>query len=384
MKYLTIILILFLAACGNEKTKEIITVIETVTEIVTPPPPPPEIITITETVNTVVDPPPPPTPSIKTLVIYNGTGYGTSDGEYYYHGQKGHITYAGDSMVAVDDILCELDQYGEVLTSYRLPCVPDAVTISGQDVWSFETIIPEDAAAMGAMWKTYTRVWKNNYEHGDWFLNEWEIAGAVTTLSGDVVATSTVGAKYPQTDDLAIAYAGQDGLLIHSNNIDATNSIIRTDQDYPVNFSFNYFLSARQWQKSEGIWYSWNGYEWSESYGLAEQANALTAFIVSGADPPLVVSAGTRIEHNETVLYWIECNTGWLYRFTPSLNRLEQVTRLYAGSGDRIDGVNAAKVISPIMTETALYFRYEGTTYKYNFTGGIISSFASGVTVWGM
>jgi len=408
MKYLIILIILLIAACGQEtKTiksdPEIVTetIIETVTELVEviTPPPPPQIVTVTEYINAPILPPetitvieyvnspipdPPPPPTIKTLVIYNGTGYGTSEGEYYYHGDKGHITYIGNGNIVVDDLLYELDQYGEILTSYRIPCIPDAVTISGQDVWSFEVIPPESAGDMGALYRTYTRVWKNNNEHGDWYLNEWEVTGAVTTESGEVVASSTVGALYPQTTSVAVAYAGQDGLLIHSNNIVATSSIIRTDQDYQVNFTTNYFLSANQWQKSGGIWYSWNGYTWSETYGLTEQANVLTAFIVSGANPPYVIAAGERLEHNETVLYWIECNTGWLYRFTPSLDRLEQIMRLYNGSGDRIDGTNAAKVINPVMTDTALYFEYETVIYKYEFTSGLINSFAAGVTVWGM
>ena len=365
MKYLiTILTILLLAACAPEtKTK-------TVPAPYVPPPPPPP----TENNE----------PVIKTVVIYNGTGVGTSEGEYYYHFKSGHITYVGDSTVVVDDIMYELDQYGEIITTYRLPCVPDAVTINGADVWSFENIPPETAGSMGGLYRTYTRVWKNNNEHGSWNLNQWEVVSAVTTLSGDVVAFSTVGVPYPQTSSVAVAYAGQNGLLIHSNNVVATSSTIRTDQDYPVNFSLNYFLSAKQWQKSGDIWYSWNGYEWSESGGLREQANALTAFIVSGPNPPCVTSAGARVEHNETVLYWIECNTGTLYRFTPSLNLLENVDQLYYGTGDRIDGVNAAKVINPIMTDNELYFQYETVTYKYEFTDGLISSFASGVTVWGM
>ena len=58
------------------------------------------------------------------------------------------------------------------------------------------------------------------------------------------------------------------------------------------------------------------------------------------------------------------------------------------GDGDRLYGVNCAKVIKPVLVSgsagDSLYFTWSGSVWKYNFNSGSVSSFVTGAEVWGM
>jgi hypothetical protein len=364
-----IIAILILTACGGGGSSDAPTVY-------LPPPPPP----ITE---------PEPEPEIKphTIIISDGFEVGTSDGEYYYKFADGHAVNARDGFLVVNDILHGIDETGESIISQRLPVAPDAIAI-GASTWSFETIDPATAYSLGALRKPYTRIWRNGDEYGMWWNNQYQVVTAVVTASGDIATKDTLGKWRSTTENgLDVKYAGHGGLLIHSQDTVNRRANIRTAEgDYRVAHNMNYFFAADQWLESDGVFYSWNGYTWDGS--LSEYATALQDFIQPGANSPVIVAAGTREEHSETVLYWIDCSNGWLYRYTPSIDRLEQVFRLYSGSGDRLDGVNCAKIINPVIAgaggDENLYYDYLGTIYKFNFADGMNTSFAAGVTVWGL
>jgi hypothetical protein len=326
-------------------------------------------------------PEPDPTPETsRTIFVYDNQApeIGTSDGEFYYELAQEKAANARSGFISIGDILHGIDDTGESIISQRLPTAPNKIAISGQDIWCFKNI--HDAMSG----RDYTEIWLNNSQYGNWTDNRYTVAEAIVTDSGDIIVLDT-GGKYRNILEpaMVVNYAGHGGILIHS--IDVATHRANID-DTRVAFSTNYFFGAKQWVEADGVYYSWNGYTW-DGTTLTERATIMHEFVTSWwADRPVLVPVGSRIEHGEAVTYWIECNTGWMYRHTPSIDSLEVVARLYQGSGDRSDGLAARGEIKPVLVSgydgDNLYFGWDGTIWKYNFNDALVSSFAAGVEIW--
>lgn len=333
--------------------------------------------------------PPPDTPPValqRTIFIYDKTTpeIGTSDGEYYYPLSQEKAANARDGFISIGDILHGIDDTGTSIITQRLPIIPDKIAIQGANIWCFEIIPADVAGPLGALWKPYTRIYLNNSEYGTWRDNQYEIDDAIVTDSGDIIILDT-GGKYRNIQDpsMVVSYAGHNGLLIHSIDIATRRASIRDiSGDYRVAFNENYFLSSRPYIEANGVYYSWNGHTLAGGV-LTERATIMHEFVTLWyAERPVLVGVGSRVEYSEAVTYWIECNTGMMYRHTPSINLLEEVILLYQGSGLRGDGINAKAEIKPVVAGDYLFYSWGGTVWKYEFASGIISSFAAGVDVW--
>lgn len=352
--FILALLFIALTACGGGNT----------TTILPPAAPPPE-------------PDPPPAAS-RTIFVYDAAApeIGTSDGEFYYPLAQEKAANARDGFISVGDILHGIDDTGASIITQRLPVAPDKIAISGADIWCFKDIYD----AMSG--RDYTMIYLNTEQYGAWTDNQYTVAEAIVTAQGDIIALDT-GGKYRNILDPAqvVNYAGHGGLLIHS--VDAVNRRANIG-DTRVYFSTNYFFGAKQWVEAGDVYYSWNGYTW-DGTTLSEKATQLKDFVLLWySERPIVVPVGSRIEHGEAVTYWIEYNTGWLYRHTPSIDALEQVILLYQGDGTRNGGLALRGEIKPVLVGDDLYYGWSGTIWKYNFTDGLVSSFAAGVLIWGM
>jgi hypothetical protein len=329
------------------------------------------------------EPEPEPRPIIPhTVFVYAPSipEIGTSDGEFYYPIAQEKSANAGQGFISIGDILHGIDDTGESIITQRLPVAPDKIAISGENIWCFENIFD----AMSG--KNYTKIWLNNSEYGAWTDNQYTVDKAIVTASGGIATLDITGKHRNVTESTQIVnYAGQGGLLIHSVDITARRATIEDSTgSYRIAFNENYFLSSRPYIEADGIYYSWNGHTWANGV-LTERATIMHEFVTLWySDRPVLAAVGSRTEHGEAVTYWIECNTGWLYRHTPSINSLEMVIRLYQGSGDRGDGINAKAEIKPVLVGDNLYFGWQGTIWKYNFTARMVSSFADGVEIWAM
>lgn len=360
---LTIIAILLLMACGSGSTT-----------VNVPPISIPAVLPI--------EPPPTPDsgPVIYSLILYDSAGIGFSNGVTYSHFMNGSTVPVSPGRFAVNDIIYTVDNLGMIISETQLPAIPSAVTISGADIWTFETIPPEYAALNGGMNREYTRVWLNYSERGAWLDRQWTATRAVSTLSEDVIAYDTLNRMYTMTGPEVPHYAAQDGIFIHS--VDAVNRTgrIRTDTgNYPISWTTNYFNGADEWLESNGSWYSWNGYIWNATDGLQEQASALTDFI--NWTNPVIIAAGTRMDASLERTYWIEANTGWLWMYTASMDRLEQVVRLYVADGERLTGINHAKGMDARIISDTMYYTFEGAVWRYDFGSGINGPFIAGKKV---
>ena len=355
-RLLIILLVLTLTACGGGGST-----------VILPPVAPP-------------DPEPEPIKATQTIFVYDAQApeIGTSGGEFYYPLAAEKSANARDGFISIGDILHGIDDTGTSIITQRLPVTPDKIAINGSDIWIFQDI--HDVMSGN----DYTMIWLNNDQYGAWTDNRYTVAEAIVTDSGDIIILDTVG-RYRNVQDQAMVvnYASHGGLLIHGVDIGTRRASIRDiGGDHRVAFSTNYFLGSRPYVEAGGIYYSWNGHTFANGV-LTERATIMHEFVTLWySDRPIVVAVGSRIEHGEAVTYWVECNTGILYRHTPSIDSLEEVIQLYMGSGDRSDGINARGEIKPVLTDDNLFFGWGGTDWKYNFNDELVSSFAAGVEIW--
>jgi hypothetical protein len=335
--------------------------------------------------NTYLPPAPPPpiddtTPPAapRVVFVYDPAmpEIGTSDGTYFYQLATDKAANGHDGFISISDVLYQIDATGETVTTSRLPVAPDKIAINGTDIWCFEDIYD---AMTG---KDYTRIMLNSAQYGNWTANQFTVAEAMVTGNNDIIIQDT-GDRYRNITDptQVINYASHGGINIHS--IDATNRRANID-NIRVAFSTNYFFSAKEWVEADGVYYSWNGYTWDGSV-LSEVATKLSDFTTLWySERPVLRGVGSRIEHSEAVTYWIECNTGWLYRHTPSIDSLEMVIQIYQGDGTRNSGQIVYRDIKPVMAGDCLYYTWNGTVWKYDFSSGLVSTFAAGVDIWAM
>lgn len=352
--------------------------------VVIPTDPPPE------------DPPIDPVANPVLFALYDGTTLRYFDGENLTTAYTGDVEFAGPRTVSIDEVLYRFDDMGSVEASEWLPANPEALTLRptgasasarsvaySDEVYTLERIDPDTAYSLGALHEEYTRIFADSVESGAWYLNEWRVDEVFTIANGDVIArdTATFLHNLTSADEYWKAYEG--GIGIRDFNPTSRNAYIcDATGDYYVRWSTNYF-NASKWQECDSTWYSQNGYTWNPTDGLTEQANELWGFNVSPypvtlpyGESPVAVPAGIRYENSEWVTYWIECNSGNLFRHIPSLDRLDQTLRLYTGDGTRATGVSIASYIDPVIVADVLYFHYDGSIMQYDFGTGIVSVFA--------
>lgn len=254
----------------------------------------------------------------------------------------------------------------------------DADFIQGD--WMIELIDPDTAFSLGGLRKDYSQPYFKGVAVGHWSANQWKTEDLIETISGDVIAIDQAGNFHSLTEINGINYAKK--ILIHDFDAVARTAIIEHDSAYSVSWETNYFNGAKDWLELDGVWYSWNGYELETD--LTEYANALWDFnlnvsvlvpdLQSGQNPT-VIGAGVY----DGSLYWIECGTGQLYKFTPENNALEAVNRLYIGDGLRLTGLSYRDSLKPVIIGGDLYFNESGSVWKLDLESGVVGLFFGGV-----
>ena len=347
------------------------------------------------------DPSNTPTNPIK-LALYDGEKLIYYDGIAFYDAYLGNISQAAPRVLSVDDVLYYFDDYGAPMASYWLPAIPEAITVkpSGisakgtivydDDVYTLERIDPAEAYSLGALYKEYTRIFENDVEVGSWNLNQWRAKQVFTIGNGDIVALDDMSAYHNISGDREYWKAFPGGMAIYEH--DATHrTAMFTDAtgDYPERWGNNIFNSSR-WQEAGGAWYSSVGYTWTPSSGLIEHANKLWDFIngpcpvtLENGQKPIVIPAGTRTENSEEVTYWIECDTGYLFRLVASTNTLTNIARIYIGQNTQIYGALVCGTLEPVIIDDVLYFHLDGSIYQYNFATHTVSVFSGDMEIFG-
>jgi hypothetical protein len=263
---------------------------------------------------------------------------------------------------------------------YGLPIAYEWMNIEPDFVcgdWILEKIDPQTALSLGAQAKYHTRIYYQGSEIGHWSANQWEAIGLFKTVSGDVIAIDQNQGFRPVSSNISNINHAKD-LLIYDFDGAGRTAVIAPGGF--VSWSTNSFNQADQWLKVGDIWYSWNGYEYEDN--LIEYANSMWGWNngnppVETSEAPVVIAAGVR-EEFETVLYWIECNSGWLIRYTPSSDQLTAVHRLYMGDGLRMTGIAHESDLKPVIIGDCLYFNESGAIWRLDLDSGIVQLFFGG------
>ena len=122
-----------------------------------------------------------------------------------------------------------------------------------------------------------------------------------------------------------------------------------------------------------GVYYSHNGYKYSYAFGFSKLSTAMNGWNVYPypittiyGEAPTLVPVGVGIQS----IYWLECNTGTLIEYIPSIDQIKSQNRLYIGSGVRSDGIALASSLNPIKVDNYIYFGYQGKVIRFDLLNG--------------
>jgi len=311
--------------------------------------------------------------------IVNNGGMKFFDGDNLWQWKTGVIKKAGSQLYSCDDILYSLDEYGETVQSWNLITTPDVIRVNGTDKWIIKNIDPETAYAAGALYKDYTQIYLNSDIYGDHWSTRQYKAVDMQILNNNVFIKDDIGNWHAITSEHENIRHVNDEFILH--DFDSSTKRAKFN-DIQVSWSTNYFNNATQWIKADGIWYNERGYTW-DGATLTENGTSMSEWNndpqgTGYTEAPVLIAAGSHYENSEDVIYFIECNSGWLIKYISSIDNYELSVRLYNGDGSRETGLLYKDVLKPIIIENHLYF-IMGETYKHDFITGLTAHFASGV-----
>jgi hypothetical protein len=375
IKILIFIFVTLNIACSNDPTRVIVTA---------PPVDPPFI-----------EGPEPPAELGKIfLVLYTENSTKFTDGESVWEWHNGKVHKAKSKIYNFGNVVYKLDDNGNTVDARNLVVEPDSISIDPvyeeiatkgiseppvdlkeSGIWIIEHITAQEAYDMGALYKPYTRIYSDSIEYGNWFDNQYECDNIIV-YNGDIYNKLKTGAWKSVTGQKNnINHVEPDGFAVYNFNIDSHTATI---DGINVTFEYNFFSNAKWWlfSTTENKWYSLNGYTWNGTT-LEEEANVLWDF---RSKSNVMLNIGVREENGEDVLYWIDCSTGQVYRYVPSVDQYQAFIRLYTGDGETETGTFYKKSLSPVITGNYLYFIFDAQTYRYDFKTGLTSHFIGGVS----
>lgn len=304
------------------------------------------------------------------------------DGFALYTWKTGTGCYADFRRLTYNDTLYTMDDHGKVVDSELIqPQHNFCVVEPDGDVWLAYNVPPDVAYAAGCLYKTYTKIYYNNTEYGDWMTRDYETTDFY--LSGaDLISVNTTGSLHHINGSKAnLNSAFENGFTVYDFN--ATTRTAKID-GVDVSWSLNFFNAARVWIKADGVSYSTNGYTWNGAT-LTESTSALAVWrsapdaLTGYHESGVVIFAGVRREASQQVIYLIECNSGYLFRYVPTTNNMTRITRLYNGDGTRTNGNHYKTILKPIVTAEFMFFCFDdGGIYRYNFDTGLIGYLCNG------
>jgi hypothetical protein len=349
----------------------------------------------------VVGPTPPAEFGTVKIALYTSESIKFYDGNTIWEWKTGNIKKATNRIYTSGNVIYKLDERGETIASRNLIIEPDAIAINPEyitsrgeiqeeinlgesDIWIIEHILPQEAYDLGALYKDYTKIYLNSVEQGNWFDNQY-FCEKIVVLNNDIWGQITTGAwKHLNGSKTNIRIVVENGFAIWDYNSSAHTAII---DNIAVSWTTNFLNGANHWLKSGNTWYSQNGYTWDGTTLVEDGSTMLNwrmrPYDTGYSEGVVIIPAGTRYENGEDVLYWIECNSGHVIRYVPSVDQYQLSIRLYTGDGYRSTGLALQQTLSPVIADDYLYFIYDANTYRYSFITGLTSHFTEGVSeVW--
>lgn len=297
-------------------------------------------------------------------------------------GTTGNINRIQSQAFQIDNNLIQFDKDGQETSSLTLSFTPSVISQTDAGLFYIKEIPPDEALAMGGLYRTYSEIYRDHVVISPWYLNEWKCDNIISAGSEVyALAGSTYHQLYGMYSD--IVYIEPGAFVMHS--WDSINSRINFNSNIET-FATNNILNARNWQEYDGLYYSENGFTWSESDGLSEAVTALWDFTSSPypvdlpqGQAPVLLGVGAV----GGALYWIECNSGWLFEYLSETDTLIKLWRLYDGDGMHSTGIAFRNDLKPVMVEDdagegVLFFSNDGCIYTLEITTGFINIFYSG------
>lgn len=331
------------------------------------------------------------------FALYDGETLSYYDGENFIPSYFGKISYAGNGILSVEDILYYMDSKGEEVKTFQLSEAPDKLFINKKetnsravvyedDIWTLITIDPIDAYNQGAMYKAYTKILMNNIEQGNWYLNEWETDVITKVSTGEIIVKDTMGA-YHNISGETIPFKIYGDLYIH--DVDYLNRTAHMSTEYGteiISYNTNNFITGR-WQRVDDRWYSHNGNVYVFGGGIYESNTAMYEYINlrhENNERYSLQPAGERSENSEMVSYWIDSTSGDLFKHIPSIDRIDRVKNIYLSTGIYSSGNTLFKTIKPQWIDDKLYFHHDNSVKYYDpVIGGVtVLSDDGEVFVW--
>lgn len=296
------------------------------------------------------DDPDPLAGGVKYVVFQDGETVKFFNGSSVYVGYTGASCYVDDRTITVNNTLYYMDSDGNITEQFSLNITPDFCAVDTADnVWT------------GEIEGSTLKVYKNN-------VYQKTINAVIVSMfsCGDgIIAISNVGAYY-DVSGTKTAINSAAGFVVYDFNSDTRTAKI---DGISVSWTTNFFNTAKEWNGA----YSWNGYKW-DGATLTENGSALTCWRLKANYPitlpenAVVISAGSLIFAGERHYFFLECNSGWLFKYIPVSDMLVQVKRLYTGDGLRATGIYYSKIIQPVCSYDSLYFKFDdGGLYRLRF-----------------
>lgn len=344
----------------------------------TPPEPPPEP-------DPTPDVPPPPPPAVTPDFTVNiGDALYFSDSINMQLWKSGNIERAGLGIYAVGNDLITLDASGGELSIMALATPPDGATrtkikSTGNGVYYCIEYPPALAFSLGGMSSTYSGIYKDNTVISPWYLNKFA-CDAVLSVGTEIFVLDTANHYHHINGASAVNYVLDGSFYRHDLNIGGKYFYINNGLEH---YNLNYALGTSQWINYNGVNYSENGYTWDSGMGWIENITALHSFniapypvepLLPNAEAPTLLSAGI----SGGKLYWIECNSGYVFEYDPALDTLTQKWKIYLGDGMRDTGNAKRGTLNPYIYGGKLYFSNDSAIYKLELATGFINIFYGG------
>ena len=77
-------------------------------------------------------------------------------------------------------------------------------------------------------------------------------------------------------------------------------------------------------------------------------------------------------------MYWLECNSGFIFEYNPATDALNQKWRIYTGNGTHDTGIAKRDSLKPLLSGDKLYFSNDGCIYSLGMITGMINIFYAG------
>jgi len=304
---------------------------------------------------------------------------------YFFNGinlnlwKSGTIKKVGSNEFVVNDTIYNLTSEGIETSSTILPKIPTAIkrTDSGV-VWCYQ-YTKQEAYAMGGQPKPYSAFYLDNTIISQWYFNQFECK-SIESIGTDVFAVDQNGGYHTITGSYTNVFHA-DNLIMHS--LDTLHKTIGFNSN-TENYGFNYAMNSRQWILYNNIYYAENGYTWTETGGLIENGTVLHGwnaypYPLTTQNPFGEALVLLKVGISNHKLYWIECNSGFLFEYDSNTDALTQKSRLYISNGLRSTGIYFRGVLKPFLMDHILYYSEGGAIHSLDINTGSLNIFYANV-----